>query len=112
MLLPTDLDVDILVVVLVQCGHGAIVTDPNVDSIGVLLQSDSSEGDIIWYVSEQLAVLFAKVVILCTFVSKSTSTGQVERKLTSLRIFYNPGLVVHGPFIVLLYIIKEYYERL
>jgi len=42
---PSDLDVDVLVVVLVQGRHGARVADPEVRGVGAPAEGDAGKGD-------------------------------------------------------------------
>lgn len=68
MLLPTHLDIQILVVVLVQCRYRSLITDPEINGIGFLLQCDPSKGDVSRYVFEKTAVLLSQVVVFWTRV--------------------------------------------
>jgi len=63
-LLPGDLHVDVLVVVLVQGGHGARVADPEVDGVRVAGEGQAGPGDGARDVGKEGGVLVAEVVVL------------------------------------------------
>ena len=69
MLAAEDLHVDVLVVVLVQGGHGARVADPEVDGVGLLLQGNACPGYVALDVAEERGVLVPQVVVLRLGVS-------------------------------------------
>ena len=64
MLLPTDLYIDILIIIFVQSRRGEVVTDPHVNGVGFFLEGYASKGDIVWHIGKEPVVLFAEVVVL------------------------------------------------
>lgn len=67
MLLPSDLDVDVLVVVLVKRRDGAVVADPEIHGISVLLQGNARPGDILGDVTVEVGVLVSEVIVFWNF---------------------------------------------
>ena len=53
MLAPNDLAVDVLIIVSMQGGDAARVPNPEVDRVGLLLESDSGPGDVCFDVAVQ-----------------------------------------------------------
>ena len=67
MLLPSDLDVDVLVVVLVKRRDGAVVADPEIHGISVLLQGNARPGDILGDVTVEVGVFVSEVIVFWNF---------------------------------------------
>lgn len=63
MLLSSDLDIYVLVVVLVKGSCRMLVADPQIDSICFLFQGDSSEWNVGGYVCEEILILASKIVV-------------------------------------------------
>lgn len=62
---PRNLDVDILVVVAVQRRHGARVTYPHVDGIGVSLQCNPGKCNALLHLRKECYVFVPQIVIFC-----------------------------------------------
>ena len=63
MLLPSDLDVDVFVVVLMEGRDGAVVADPEIHGISILLQGNARPGDVLGHVPVQVGIFVSEVVV-------------------------------------------------
>lgn len=98
MFLADDLHVYILVVVFVHCCHGPVVSEPEVDGVGGLLQGDAGPGDVGWDVGKEGGVFGAEVVVFWSRGGRvrgwvfGLDRGRVCLELTSLSVFDVPDL--------------------
>lgn len=65
MFLAENLDIDVLVVVLVQCRNRARIADPQIGGVRIVLEGYSREGNVSWDISGERQILMPEVVVFC-----------------------------------------------
>jgi len=88
--LADDLDVDVFVVVLVECGGGKRVAEPEVDGFGFLAQRDSSPGDVFLDIAEEGRVFIAQIVVFCGWCSVCLTGNRMGDNHVSVHILLLP----------------------